>query len=102
VKTLPAFFDTDVDTVLEFELTTLGDFDLNGAVGELHVTRFPNQPGGAEEGDPRPVTMYTNVASYSVVAGEFPAGRYSAQVRLTNGYVTVNSEVFRLVVDASV
>lgn len=100
-------FDKDINAAVDFPLTSIPeDFEQDTAAATLHVLRWPNQPGAVIVDEaPRALTVYGGVATYVTVADDFEAGNYYAQVRLTqvDAYeTTVNSEIFRLLVKASV
>jgi hypothetical protein len=106
MKTLGPVFDTDVYRAIEFPLDSIStDFDLTDAVATLHVTKWPNVPGDDGVGG-RACTIYAGFAIYETVEDDFEAGTYYAQVRLfdpDDPYGrTVNTEIFRLLIGASV
>jgi hypothetical protein len=96
-------FDTDVGALIEGDPVTYPEgFDPETGTAKLWTSMFPNQPG-SDQDESREATIYADTLSYLTVAGDFAAGRYTAQFRVTVGdAVVVNTEIFRLVVDASV
>jgi hypothetical protein len=88
----PPLYDTDVGVTIKCTLK-LGDFDAAGASVQLHVANDP----------PRDMSFdNVDLATYTTVADDFEPGQHLAQVRLTKGAVTLNSEIFKIPVLGSV
>ena len=100
-------FDTDVHAELVFPLDSIPDwFPIDDLLeAELHLVKWPSEPGAVVGATSRDVVVYAGAATYLTEEGDFEAGTYAAQVRLVadDAYgTTADSEVFRLVVHAGV
>lgn len=80
----PALYDTDSGIAIRCKLK-IGSFDASGATAKLHVANQDVRDMSFDDVD---------TATYVTVPDDFGVGKHQAQVRLTKGAVTMNSEIF--------
>jgi hypothetical protein len=93
MQALGSFDQDDVGIVITCTLT-FTNFDPAGATAQLIVT----PPGGPPQ-TPRTMALVGSIATYTTVAGDFAAGYYVAEVRVSKAGVVITSEEFLIVVD---